>query len=115
MPEKSYIDSPDWLKNKKATIYLINKKGNKCFQYAVTVAINHEEIKKDPKRITKTNSFIYKYNWEGINYLSEKDCWRKIEKNNLAITLHVLHANKEKIYLAFVLKHNSNRENKLCF
>ena len=30
----SYIDSPDWLKNKKATINPINKRDNKCFQYA---------------------------------------------------------------------------------
>ena len=28
----SYIDSPDWIKNKKAAITLINKKDNKCFQ-----------------------------------------------------------------------------------
>ena len=28
----SYIDSPDWLKNKKARINPINKKDNKCFQ-----------------------------------------------------------------------------------
>ena len=28
----SYTDSPDWIKNKKATINLINKKDNKCFQ-----------------------------------------------------------------------------------
>ena len=27
----SYIDSPDWMKNKKATINPINKKNNKCF------------------------------------------------------------------------------------
>ena len=39
----SYIDSPDWIKNKKATMIPINEK-NKCFQYAVTVALNHEEI-----------------------------------------------------------------------
>ena len=42
----SYIDSPDWIKNKKATINPTNKKYNKCFQYAVTVALNHEEIGK---------------------------------------------------------------------
>ena len=38
----SYIDSPKWLKNKKATI---NSKNNddKCFQYALTVALNHEQ------------------------------------------------------------------------
>ena len=49
----SYIDSPDWIKNKKATINLIERKYNKCFQYAVTVASNHEEIKKDLQRVTK--------------------------------------------------------------
>ena len=48
----SYIDSPDWIKNKKETIIPINKR-DKCFQYAITVALNHEEIEKHPKRITK--------------------------------------------------------------
>ena len=43
----SYIDSPDWIKIKKATIDPINKKDIKCFQYAVTVTLNHEESKKD--------------------------------------------------------------------
>ena len=40
---------------KKATINPGNNKDNKCFQYAVTVALNHKEIKKDPQRITKIN------------------------------------------------------------
>ena len=35
----------------------INEKYNKCFQYAVTVALNHEEIKKDLQRITKSKPF----------------------------------------------------------
>ena len=47
----AYIDSPDWIK--KAPINPINKKDNICFQYAVAVAINHEQIKKDPQRIIK--------------------------------------------------------------
>ena len=48
----SYIDSPNWII--KATINPINGK-DKCFQYAVTVTLNHEEIKKDQQRITKIN------------------------------------------------------------
>ena len=44
----SYIDSPDWIKNKKAAINPLNKNDNKCFQYAVIVALYYEEIKKDP-------------------------------------------------------------------
>ena len=37
----SYTDSPDWVENKKTIINLINKKHNKYFQYAVTVALSH--------------------------------------------------------------------------
>ena len=36
---KSYIDSPEWLKNKKATINSNNNDDNKCFQYALTIYI----------------------------------------------------------------------------
>ena len=41
----SYIGSPKWLKNKKATI---NPKNNddKCFRYALTVALSYQIIKK---------------------------------------------------------------------
>ena len=75
----SYIDSPDWIKSKKLTINPINKKDNKCFKYTVTVALNHEETRKDLQRITKIKPFIDEYNYEGINYPSEKDDWKKFE------------------------------------
>ena len=57
----SYIDSPKWLENKKSTI---NPKNNddKCFQYAVTLALNLDKIKKDPQRVSKIKPFIEKYN-----------------------------------------------------
>ena len=48
----SYIDSSDWIKNKKPTINPINNKDNKCFQYDATVASNRGKIKK----ITKNNN-----------------------------------------------------------
>ena len=57
----SYIDSPDWIQNKNATINSINKKNNKRFQYAVTVALNHEEIRKNRQRITKFKPFVNIY------------------------------------------------------
>ena len=59
----SYIDSRNSIKNEKnTTINTINKKCNKCFQYAVAVTLNHEEIKKDPDRTTKIKLFINKQN-----------------------------------------------------
>ena len=68
----SYINSPDWIKNKKATINPINKKDNKYFQYTVTVALNHEEIGKTPEKITKIKAFDNKYKWEGRNFHHKK-------------------------------------------
>ena len=49
----SYIDFHVWIKSKKATINP-NNNDNKCFQYALTVALNYEIIKKDPQRKSKT-------------------------------------------------------------
>ena len=79
------MDSPYWIKKQKTTINFTNKKDNKCFQYAVTVALNYKQIKRDPQRITKFNPITNRCNWEGINYPSEKDDWKKIEKSNLTI------------------------------
>ena len=43
----SCIDITDWVKHKKVTINLINKKDNKLFQCAVTVALSHKEMGKN--------------------------------------------------------------------
>ena len=71
----------------------------------------YEEIKKDPQRQTKIKPFIDKYNWNGINYPSEKVGGKKIEKNNVTIVLLIVsYAKIEKIYHTYVSKRNSNRE-----
>ena len=46
-------------------------------QYALAVALNYEEIKKDLQGITKSKPFIDKYNWGRINLPSEKDDRKK--------------------------------------
>ena len=53
---RSHIDPSQWLKNKKATINL--KNDDRCFQYAITVTLNHQNIKNNPERITKIKCFI---------------------------------------------------------
>ena len=65
----SYIDSRKWLKNKKSTI---NPKNNdyKCFQYAVTLALNLDRINSHPERISKIKPFIEQYNWKDIDFPS---------------------------------------------
>ena len=58
--------------------------------------LNHEEIKKDPQRIPKIKPFKNKSNREGINFPSQKDGWKKIDKNNVTSALNVFYAKKEK-------------------
>ena len=74
----SYIYFPKWLKNND----------NNCFQYALTVGLNYQSIKKDPQR-----SALISIIGKGINFPSkqEKD-WRKFESNNKSIALNILFA-----------------------
>ena len=76
---RSYRDFPDWMKTIKATINPING-DDTCFQYAATITLNHEEIGKNSKRISKIKHIINKCNWKGINYPSGKDYRKKLRK-----------------------------------
>ena len=103
----SYIDSPKWLKDKKSTI---NPKNNdhKCFQYAVTLALNLDKINKHPQRISKIKPFIDQYNWKDIDFPSTSKDWRELELNN-EIALNILYVphNTRKIQIAYKSKQNS--------
>ena len=72
--------------------------------------------KKDPQRITKIKSFKITYKCERTNYLSEKDDWTIIDKNNETTALNVFYA---KIYIyiypSYASKQNSNRRKQLIF
>ena len=102
----SYIDSPKWLKNKKSTI---NPKNNdyKCFEHAVTFALNLDNIDNHPERISKIKPFIDQYNWKDIDFPATSKDWRKFELNN-EIALNILHMphNTRKMHVAYKSKHN---------
>ena len=85
----SYIDSPEWLKNKKAAINPKNDDDN-CFQYALTVALNHQNIEKNPQRISKIKPFIDQHNWKEIGFSSHPKDWKTFGQNNETIALNIL-------------------------
>ena len=87
---KSYIKPPEWILNKRATINPKNK-DNKCFQYSITVALNHQNIGNHPERISNIKPFIDQYNWEGIDFPSGIKDWKKFERNNKTIALNILY------------------------
>ena len=75
---ESYVDSPKWLKDKGATINPKNKEDNKCFQYAITVALNHQNIVNNPQRISKIKPFIGQYEWKNIDFPTTSKEWKKV-------------------------------------
>ena len=82
------------MKKKKATIKIKNE-DDRCFQYAVTVALNYREIELHPEKVSIIKPFIDKYNLKGINCPSKIDDWKTFQKN---------------ICLAYISKINSNYE-----
>ena len=94
----SYIDSPKWLKNKKATINPKNNDNN-CFQYG----------------ILKIKPFINQYNWKELDFPSEQKDQKKFELNNWSIALNILFMpyNTEKIRLSYKSKYNFKHENQV--
>ena len=109
----SYIDSPEWLRNKKATINR-KSKDNKCFQYALTVALNHKQIKKNPQRISNIKPFIKPFIKPLINFSSHRN-WTKFESNNESIALNILYVpdNTKEIRHVHKSKYNLKRENQV--
>ena len=110
----SYKKSPEWLRNKKATI---NPKGtdNKCFRDAITAALNYNEIPNHPERISNLMPFFDQYNWKKIEFPSYIKDWKKFEQNNKTIALNILFLkyNTKQIELAYKSKYNNKRNNKV--
>ena len=111
---KSYIKSPEWVINKRATINPKNK-DNKCFQYSITVALNHQNIENHPERISNIKPFINQYNWEGIVFPAGIKDWKKLEREKKTISLNILYIapNTKTINLAYKSKCNRKRENQV--
>ena len=97
-------------KNKNAKTNPKNKDG-KCFQYALSVALNYEQIKKNPQIMSNIKPFIDQYNWKEIDFpLHKKNTEERL--NWIIIVLHVPY-NTEEIRRAYKSKYNLKCENEV--
>ena len=88
----SYIPTPDWIKNKKATINPKNAKDVYCFMYAMTIALYHKELGTNPKRISKRlMEHIPLLNWHDIGFPVSYNDYIIFEKLNEDITLNIFY------------------------
>ena len=93
----SHIDSTDWVKQKTSNNKPL-KWWNRCFQYAATIALNFDDIKKGLQSVSNISN---NYNWEGINYPSEIEDWRRFEKKS-KISLNALYIKEKQIWPAYI-------------
>ena len=49
-------------KKKKKAINSVNDDDDKCFQCTAIVTLNHEEVEKNPQRISKIKPFVNRHN-----------------------------------------------------
>ena len=112
----SYIPSLNWLKNKGVTINPKITKDNYCFMYALTIALNHKEIGKNPDRISKKLiEHIPKYSWGYIDSPAAIPDYKVFEKNNEDIALNILYVpyNTEEIRPEYISSYHFIRKNQV--
>ena len=114
----SYINSREWIKNKGVTINpknTKNTKNNMCFQYAITAALNHQNIDRHPERISNLKPFINNYKWKDKEVPSHSKDWKKFEQSNVTIALKILYIpyNTKQIKQAYISKYNNERDNQV--
>ena len=75
----SYIEPAKWIKDKRS---ITNPKNNdhKCFQYTVTLALNHDKIDRNPQRISKIRPFIDQYNWKDVDFPATSKIGKNLNK-----------------------------------
>ena len=79
-------------------------KDDRCFQYALTVALNYQKnLKITPEIIKNVKPFIDQYDWSDINFPSDKTDWDLFERNNESVVLNILYVphNTEQIRHAY--------------
>ena len=76
----SYIQSPEWILNKKATINPKNE-DDFCFEYSIVIALHPKKVKNHPERIPRIyHYFSWDYNWDGIGFSAGIKNWKRFEK-----------------------------------
>ena len=65
----SFIETPKWLKSKKATINPKNAHDVYCFMHAITIALFHKELGTNPERIAKKLiAYAQQFIWHDIDF-----------------------------------------------
>ena len=113
---ESYIETPKWVKSKKATINPKNAHDVYCFMHATTIALYHKELGTYPEHITKKLiAYAEKFNWHEIDFPESYEDYAIFEKLNEDVALNVLYVpfNEVNILPEYISKRNFNTKNQV--
>ncbi|XP_057310047.1 uncharacterized protein LOC130648044 [Hydractinia symbiolongicarpus] len=100
-----YVELPKWVASKKAIINPKNE-DKECFKWAIIASLHHDEIEKDPQRISKLKHHVDLYNWDGIEFPTSIKSIYKFEANNPDIVVNVLYIDEKRINILRRSVHN---------
>ena len=111
----SYIKSPKWLENKKATINPKNDDDDddddddECLQSSIIFALNYNDIMKE-----ESENIFKKIKHEDKIFSLHKRDWENFEQNNESIAVNVLFSSQDSkvITLLYKSEYNLERKNK---
>ena len=81
--------------------------------YAITIAMDHENIDNNPQRIENLLAFINQYYWIDISIPAGHQDYSAFAKNISGIALNILYLehNTNEIRQCYISKHNNTRNN----
>ena len=103
----SYIPLPSWIVNKKAVINAKNEDDEGCSKWAVTIALHHKAMGKDPQCVTKIK-YINNYDWSALEFPVAIKKIGVFEKNN-NISVNVLGERVKQIYPPRISKYSGQK------
>ena len=106
-----YMPQPEWISHKKSTLNPYNHSDNRCFLYAIVIALNYRNIYNNPQRISNLIPFIPNYNCYNIDFLAGHKDYSEFERNNTDIALNILYIphDMQEIRQCYISKHNKTR------
>ena len=109
----SYILQPSCIVSKRAVINPKNENDKECFKWAVTAALHHKEIGKNPQCISNIIRYTNNYNWSRLEFPVAINKINEFEKNN-NISVKVLGVKGQKPYICRKTKYNDQRTLTYC-
>ena len=110
-----HIDTPEWLKHKKATINPQNKNDVFCFMYIIGIALYHNELGKNPGCISKKLGIYCAFNWYNIDFPASYKDYATFERLNSDFALNILYVslNEQNICPEYISSHNFDKKDQV--